>query len=38
VGYVIAAYGLVLGVLALYGIRLAGARRELRKSPSTDHS
>jgi hypothetical protein len=38
VGYVIAAYGIVLGVLALYAIRLASARRELRKSASPDHS
>ena len=36
--YLIAAYGVVLGGLGLYGLRLAAARRELRKSPSADRS
>jgi hypothetical protein len=31
-GYVIAAYAIVLGALGLYGFRLAAGRRELRKS------
>jgi hypothetical protein len=38
VGYVIAAYAIVLGTLSLYALRLASARRELRKSASPDHS
>lgn len=33
-GYVIAAYGIVLGALGLYALRLAAARREARKSAS----
>ena len=33
-GYAVAAYALVLGTLALYGVRLASAAAGLRKSLS----
>jgi hypothetical protein len=38
VGYVIAAYGIVLGAVALYALRLVAAGREARKSASADRS
>lgn len=37
-GYVIAAYGIVLGAVGFYALRLAAACRELRKSASADRS
>jgi heme exporter protein CcmD len=38
VGYVIAAYGIVLAALAGYALHLVRARRQLRKSPSEERS
>jgi CcmD family protein len=34
VSFVLAAYGIVLGALGAYTLRLARARKELRKYPS----